>query len=420
MMRTTGIASVRTVAGDLTAVARRLLLSRLLRSVCQGALVVDFALYLARLHWSGAGIGAVVAASFIIGSFLSLIVGPLSDRFGYRRLLVAYEAAMAGAFLAAALSVNLWILSAATIFGGFGRGANGAPGCFVPAELAWLAEVVPASRRPAVYSLNTALGFAGMGCGAVLAAGPYWWADWLPGDAAYRPLFWLGAAIASGNALLLSGLGESAARRKRAAPGAMSRRDLSADERRALIKLGVINLFNGLSVGLSGPLIAYWFAEKFRVGPQQIGLVVAAAFISTALCATAMARIAGPLNSVRSYVRLQWAALLLLLILPLAGDFRSAALLWVLKFTLERGGAGAMEAVSVSLVSPQRWGLASGLGVATLAMPRSIGPMMTGHWISVGTFATPLVLAACLQAIYIAGYQRAFSRRQSIATAPIR
>ncbi len=403
------VASLRAEFAELAIPARRLLLSRLLRSICQGALVVDFVLYLSLLHWNGGSIGALVAASFVVGAILSMIVGPVSDRFGYRRVLVAYEAAMACAFAAAALGANPWVLSAAAIFGGFGRGANGAPGCFVPVELAWLAEVVPPSRRAGVYNLNTALGFAGMAAGALLAAGPHLWARWLPGDAAYHPLFWLGGLIAFGNTFLLAGTGESTTPHRARSAAAPPLARLSACERQALLKLGVINLFNGLSVGLSGPLIAYWFAAKFRVGPQQIGPVAAIAFLSTALCAAAVARFAARSGAVRSYVRLQWAALILLLFLPIAGDFRSAAVVWIFKFTLERSGAGTMEAVSVGLVNSRRWGLASGLGVATLALPRALGPMLAGHWIAVGTFATPLVLAACLQAVYIVCYRRAYS-----------
>ena len=46
--------------GGLHPTTRRLLLSRTLRSIGQGALVVDFSLYLHALHWSGFAIGLVL------------------------------------------------------------------------------------------------------------------------------------------------------------------------------------------------------------------------------------------------------------------------------------------------------------------------------------------------------------------------
>jgi len=48
---------------ELHPTTRRLLLMRTLRSVGQGVLVVDFALYLHALQWSGVAIGLVLTAA---------------------------------------------------------------------------------------------------------------------------------------------------------------------------------------------------------------------------------------------------------------------------------------------------------------------------------------------------------------------
>ena len=66
-----------------------------------------------------------------------------------------------------------------------------------------------------------------------------------------------------------------------------------------------------------------------------------------------------------------------------------------------------MEAVNVGLAGRGRWGLASGLRVASMAMPRSIGPVMAGHWISIAAFAVPFLTAGLLQAAYLLLYRRA-------------
>lgn len=375
-----------------------------MRSVWQGALVATFALYLQRLQWSGAEIGALFAASFVVGALLSLAVGPLSDWCGYRRLLVGYEAAIAAAFLLALSSSNARMIAAAAVFGGFGRGANGAPGCFVPAELAWLAELLSERQRTAVFSLNTALGFVGMAVGAAVAAGPDLWAAWLPGPAAFRPLFALGATLSLLNAAMLFGAASRAppSACRPSPPAAMTRA-----HKTRLARVTAINICNGVSVGLSGPLTAYWFAARFQVGPLQVGPLMTACFLAAALCAVLVRGLAARRGGAVVYIRLQWASLLLMLVLPLAGNFGLAAALWVAKFALERGSSGAMEAVNVGLAGRGRWGLASGLSVASLAMPRSIGPLMAGHWIASAAFATPLVAAALLQAVYLLLYARA-------------
>ncbi len=173
---------------------RLLLAARFVRSIGQGALAVDFALYLRALDWSAVAISAVLSVALLVGVVLTVFAGPFSDRGGRRPFLFAYEAAQALAGLAALLSSQSVILTGAAMIGGFGRGGNGAAGPFAPVEQAWLAQSVAPTRRGPIYSLNAALGFLGNAAGAVLAAMPSRLDGVLPGALAYRPLFLLWTA----------------------------------------------------------------------------------------------------------------------------------------------------------------------------------------------------------------------------------
>ena len=149
-----------------------LIAARTVRSIGQGAMVVDFALYLRALHWPAVAISVVLGAALIAGAALTLLVGPLSDRIGRRRFLLAFEALQMLASLAALASAAPWLLATAGVVGGFGRGGNGAAGPFAPVEQAWLAQSVRRADRGRLYSLNSAAGFIGMAVGALLAAIP--------------------------------------------------------------------------------------------------------------------------------------------------------------------------------------------------------------------------------------------------------
>ena len=132
-------------------VARQLIVARFLRSIAQGALGVDFTLYLKLRHWSAPEVGLLLMAGGLAGAGLSLLVGTASDRIGRRLFLLVYEAGLIVGTLAIILfpSVPVLVLTAALF--GFGRGANGASGPFAPAEQAWLAQSISnrrhASRR---------------------------------------------------------------------------------------------------------------------------------------------------------------------------------------------------------------------------------------------------------------------------------
>lgn len=229
---------------------RLLIAVRFLRSIGQGALVVDFALYLRALGWSAVQISGVMSAGLLVGAALTLLVGPFSDRAGRRLFLLAYEASQVVAILTALLSAQPWLLGAAAVAGGFGRGANGAAGPFSPVEQAWLAQSLPPERRGPIYSLNAASGFLGMALGATLAALPSRLQAMLPGALAYRPLFLvvlLGSLLCF--ALILRAPDTEADESQPLAPVEPSSRGVQRRENGLLLRLMFANAMNGIGVG---------------------------------------------------------------------------------------------------------------------------------------------------------------------------
>jgi MFS family permease len=88
--------------------------TRFVRSIGQGALAVDFALYLRALDGSAVAISVLLSAALMSGVVLTLFAGPLSDRGARKRFLFAYEAAQAIAGVAALVSAQPWLLCAAS------------------------------------------------------------------------------------------------------------------------------------------------------------------------------------------------------------------------------------------------------------------------------------------------------------------
>ena len=112
--------------------ARLLIASRLARSLGQGALVVDFALYLHALHWSAVAIGGVFMGSLIFGAGLTLLLGPLSDRLGRRQFLIGYECSQLVVAATALLTAQPLLLTAAAVIGGCSAGGHRGPGPVAP------------------------------------------------------------------------------------------------------------------------------------------------------------------------------------------------------------------------------------------------------------------------------------------------
>ena len=388
---------------------RRLLAARLWRSLGQGALVVDLALFLHALGWGGAAIGLVLGAGGLVGACLSLLVGVISDRLRRKPFLLAYELLICVCALGVMLSRSTGVLAAAIALAGFGRGANGGAGPFAPAEQAWLAEGLAPAQRGRVYSLNAAIGFFGMAVGALAAALPPLWAGQMGAAGSFRPLFLLVLLGNTVNLVLLTG-----AKEKRPTPGTRRRPAPSTAGRRRengfLWRLVGLNVFNGVAIGLTSPLMAYWFARRFHVGPAAIGPVLAATFAITGLASLIVGRMTRRVGVVRAVVVSRGGGLLLLLLLPLAPVYWLAALLYVLRSAFNRGTAGARQALVVGAVGDERLGLAISLNALSMQLPQAVGPALAGAFIGAGWFATPLYLAAALQGLYVWFYGRMFGR----------
>lgn len=401
---------INALVSPLSATARRLLAARFWRSIAQGTLVVDLALYLHALDWLGTAIGGVLSGAGILGAAFGLMAGLASDRFGRKPFLLAYEALCCACGLLAFSTSRTGPLAVAILLAGFGRGANGAAGLFAPVEQAWLAEAVEPRARGIVFSLNSALGFVGMAAGALLAMLPPLWKSSLGAAGSYRPLF---LVVVAGNLANLLVVSRTPEHRKAQAPSPEVARSGAAQETRRrenqfLRRLFALNAFNGLAVGLTGPLMSYWFERRFHVGPALIAPVMAVTFVVTAAAALfsgALTRRAGIVNVVL------WGrggGLALLVLLPLMPFYALAALLHVLRSAFNRGTIGARQALLVSAVQDERRGFASSLNTFSARLPQAVGPAIAGSLMGAGWLALPFYMAAALQGVYLLLYGRLF------------
>ncbi len=390
---------------------RLLMAARTARSVGQGATVASFSLYLHALHYSGAAIGTVLMAGLLFGALMTLIAGPLSDRRGSRGLLLGYEVAAAVAALAAFLShVEVVLIVAATV-AGFGRGANGSAGPFAPAEQAWLAREVDGAARQRTFALNTTLGFFGMAAGAALVAMPAALGRSFAVVGTYRLLFLLPLAGSLVTIALLASAREPAVRPAAQAvdDDPRSTANLTGVENRQLRRLALTNAINGLAIGIVGPLMAYWFARRFAQSPAMIGQALAASFVLAAAGSILSGRLALRVGAVRSVLWMRLIGLVLLIATPFVPVFGLAAVLYALRAAFNQGTAGARQAVAAGLTRAERRGLAASVQNLSLQIPRAAGPVLGGLLIHAGYFITPFLLAAALQALYLALYWHFFS-----------
>lgn len=387
---------------SLSYAARRLMSARFLRAVAQGALAVDFTLYLKARGWGAADIGLLLMVSGLIGAALSLLVGIISDRVGRRFFLLAYEAGLAVGTTLVVLFPSAWILVVVAVIFGFGRGANGASGPFAPAEQAWLAHSVSDARRGAVFSFNAALQFGGMGIGSLLAALlPALMSTSPASPGRYLLVLILNLVVALGNLWQIWTIAESPPQAKPKATPVPTEIATTKNENRALRLLVLVNMVNAVGVGLIAPLLPYWFNVKFGVGPGSIGPVYAVTFFLTGLSALMISRLSDRIGLVRSIVLPRIFGVMFLVAIPFMPSFALAAVLYVARSIVNRSSMGARQAFSVGLVRDGRRGLASSLNAVSWSLSAAIGPAVGGWLIGMGSLVWPFVAAGALQLGYV-------------------
>ncbi|HET7578598.1 MAG TPA: MFS transporter [Bacillales bacterium] len=391
--------------------ARRLMLVRALRSIGQGMMVVDLALYLDSLGWSAAAIGGVLAAGGLTGVVIVIFVGVFSDRFGRKPFLFFYELLIAVCALAAVLSTQFILLFVAVALSGFGKAQSGAAGPFAPAEQAWLAAYVPAPDRGKIYSWNNGFGFFGMAMGAGLAGVTALLDYWFPGAVACRFLFGLIAVLSLVTAFIILTIPEKKTEKQSESKGEKvgnQEEEVSREENGAILKLASVNIINGIAVGLTGPMMSYWFAVQFGASNTQIGGTLAVTFIATGMTSILQARLSNKHGTIRSIVWVRILASLLLLLMPLLSVYALVSIVYLIRTALNRGTQGAQQALSVSLTRDERRGFASSVNSLSMRIPMSIGPYITGYLFSLGSLALPFFIASGLQFSFAYLYGRTF------------
>jgi len=405
---------------------KRLLTIRGLRSIGQGAMVVDLTLYLRDLHWSGPAIGGVLTAAGLVGAALILAVGVLSDRLGRRPFLLIYEGLTVCAALAASITTYGVVLVLAIVIAGFGRGQSGSAGPFAPAEQAWLAKYVNREKRGYVFSLNNALGFIGMAVGSVLAGIPSLIHGVSP-LAQYRPVFMMVAVISVLCTLLLVATKENRQSLNRkiqeTSTGATAQFEVTAPgkdedstredtirhrENLAMFKLAAINTLNGLGAGLTGPMMAYWFSLRYGVSAAAIGTTMAIGFVLTGVFSLISGYLSNRVGMVKTVTVMRIIGSSMMLFLPFMPSFLLASMLFVLRSALNRGAQGNRSALSASLTRDRRRGFATSMNALSMRLPASIGPTITGYLFDVGSLSLPFILTAVLQLANAGLYQWVF------------
>ena len=384
-----------------------LVYSRIFRSVALIFMTLGSPLYLALLNLSITEIGLVYVGVMVFTAFLSVGLGMLGDRFGYKKSLILGEIApMAGAVVLA-LSQNIWLVGIGVTVAGISGVAGGMRGAFSPGMTAFTASTYP-NHEERVKKLGTLVIAASVSSvfGAMLLLSQSYIIPILGAVGAFRVLFGVAALMLFVSFLCLFFLEENPRPAK-------STRIMKQESMRYMMRISALSVLNGAGMGLSLPLLPLMFAIAFKLPADTtalyIGIIYIPSYIATAIGSNISRRLSGKLDvmEVASVARMINGLLLgflgaiffmqyygFLVYLPLLA---AAAFVYSCRSFAAGFGSASISAVSVKGIHGEDYGTATSIqGLAGNISQASSG--ISGYLAEV-SLPAPLFAGAILQVL---------------------
>ncbi len=381
-----------------------------LRGLAAGLISVLAAVYLAKRGFPAAEIGLVLTAG-LAGVAVGTVYGTfLADRVGRRRSLVGLSVLTAAGGFVLAWAPDVWSVTLAAFLGmlntqGTDRGAAQA------LEVAILPATGTSRDRTRLFAWYNVLQDVGGATGAALAAAPQLLRD---GFGVTEPRAYAAAILLYGVLLVLAAVIYSrlspAAEPARVAPRvADSLGNPPPNTRRAIHRFAALSALDAFGGGFLGSaLIAYFFYLRFGVSEGALAALFVVGRIMTVLSHFGAAWLAGRIGLVNTMVFTHIPSSLLLLTIPLTGNFAVAAFLFILREGLVEMDVPTRQSYLMAIVQPEERSYASGIAQLARAAGRVIAPGIAGGAMQFGGLWIPLVAGASLKIVYDLLLWRAF------------
>ena len=368
-----------------------------LRALATGMIAVLIAIYLARVGFDAAAIGAVVAAGLAGAALAALLVTLAGDHAGRRRVLtlLGLLGAVGGVFVALAPS---GVLVGVAAFLGMLNGMGRDRGASMILDQVILPATTTNERRTRVFAVYNVVQDAGHALGALLAAVPAAIRALAPvGEvASLRIAVGLYAALLLVTAILYRTLSPAVE-----PVGETKRARLSPETRRIVTRISALFTLDSLGGGfLTTALLSLFFYERFHVSEAVVGALFFGARAMNALSHMGAAWLAKRIGLVNTMVFTHIPSSLLLATVPFAPSFGVAAALFLLREGLVEMDVPTRQSYVMAVVKPEERTLASGITHLVRLGAWAAAPAFAGLFMRGTSYAMPLYIGAGMKITY--------------------
>lgn len=328
---------------------RLVLVARLLMSASRALAGVLVPIYLALLGFSATKLGLLFMAVAFAAVILNFTVGNLADRFGPKRFLVIFPLFVSTASVVFAFTSDTAALVTFAMIASFGRGAGagaGQIGPYQPAESSLVATLSGTQNRNLAFSRISIFATLGALVGTVISTFSNSTAGTVTVvESEFRILLLITGVLALASALVVLPVKDP--QHRKVHPTSQKRTPLSTSTRRFIVRLSITNTLTGLSVGLYGPFITFWFYRRYGVGASQIGAMYTIVNIVTIVSGVIAPKLASRYGLVRATVALRVGQSIMLIPWALAPSFALAGAFYAIRMIFQRASFPLRQSYAV-------------------------------------------------------------------------
>jgi len=388
-----------------------LIASGAMRNLGFGFYNIIFAIYLSKLGFGTITIGTVVTVSSLSGVVQTLLGSVLMDHYSRKRLMIFW-----GLLTLVGSAVMAWssdpvvvaTMSALGLIGARagGSGAGGLGGPVMVGQVAMLADEAPNEKRNVIFAANAlVLHFAGS-LGALLAVLP----DFFRGHGvseltSYRLLFLVGCVMSLFYIVVLSFYRESERVEKASGPERVAqpfsvRNIIPQKSKKFVAKMALLGAFDSFGSSLHSSLLAYWFFVVYGAPLSDIGTLFAISNLIGSLTLIVGAKLADRIGNVNATVLTHLPAPLLLMVMPFAPDFRTAAVIQMLRQAVSRMDNPIKQSYMMALVPREERARARGFTTVFQRFAGSFSPSVAAYMMSTVSTSLPFYLGGAIQFVH--------------------
>jgi MFS family permease len=373
-----------------------LIAARGIRAVADGLVSVLLPAYLLDRGFDAFSVGILSSLTLLGSAALTLGVGVVTNRIGYRRLLVASCALMAGTGVGFATLERFWPLAIVAFVGTLNPSA-GDVSLFLPLEQSLLTQMVGSRGRTALFARYSLVGTLAGAFGALGAGLPSMMARTLayPLRDVLEVVFFIYAALA-GLALLCY---------RRVRVGSRPTVSCGAaplgNSRGIAIRLAALFSLDAFGGGFFvQSLLVVWLHERFDISISTIGVIL---FIGNSLSAISFL-VAVPLSRrfglINTMVYTHLPSNVLLLLVPFAPTLTLALVLLLSRYALSQMDVPTRASYVMAVVAPEARAAAASVTAVPRSLASALSPMFAGYLLARSPFGWPLIIGGLLKAIY--------------------